>query len=108
MADIGIRTVRKWKEVEVSDDVIARDWRVRVKYHYKNSEAVEYYCAYSAMCPAKIKKTILPNKVTCVTSNHLEHANHRTLNFGLSQQQKFSSLNETISILYQTRKLESI
>ncbi len=77
-----------WVEIEIEEDKLKREWRIRSKRTQKNSERYDYYCAYGVTCPAKLRKKMLSNGVYAVTSNGLDHKNHRCANFGLTDEQK--------------------
>lgn len=86
-----ILTPRKrlnWEEVEISIEEIKRDWRIKTQITQKFAETCEYYCAYGTSCPAKLKVKKLPNGISIVSTNGLDHKNHRTFDFGLTDEQK--------------------
>ncbi len=78
----------KWQELEISDEVLNRDWRVRSKFEQKSGEYWEYYCAYGKSCPAIVKKKMLLNGVIIFSTNGVGQDNHRSFDFGLSEEQK--------------------
>ncbi len=78
----------KWKEVEISEEDLSRDWRIRAKFKQNYGEYWDYYCAFGKKCPTKVKKKILSNGVIVISTNGLDHDNHRSIDFGLSDEQK--------------------
>jgi hypothetical protein len=75
-------------EVEISEEELARDWRVRAKFKRNYGEYWDYYCAFGKTCPRKVKKKILINDVFIISTNGLDHENHQSFEFGLSDEQK--------------------
>lgn len=78
----------KWQELKISDEELERDWRRRCLYKQNYGVYQDYYCAYGKHCQRKIKKKILTNGVSIITTNGLEHSNHRRIHFGLTDEQK--------------------
>lgn len=83
----GTQKIR-WQTIELTDEDIARDWRVRSTTVQKNGTISEYYCAHGKYCRVRIKKKVLKNGASMLTTNGREHSNHRDKSFGLTTEQK--------------------
>ncbi len=47
------------KEVEISEEDLSRDWRIRAEFKHNYGEYCDYYCAFWKQCPTRVKKKIL-------------------------------------------------